>query len=377
MEFKVKEVSGTEQKSRAEVEEELLAKAAAANEGNETNLEGVETSTESATAPQEQENIQPQGETQTQSSELKEEDVLSYIKNRYDKEIDSVGQLFDEKESNEKLPEDVAAYFEYKKKTGRGIEDYVKLNQDFDSMDENTLLKNYLLSTEEGLDSDDVEVLLDDYSYDIDVDDETDIKKIKLAKKKAIGKAKKYFNEQKEMYKQPLESSTVELSESEKEERESYNQYLQQAKSFEEEQKRRRDWFVEKTDEVFSDFKGFDFKIGEDQVLTYTPTNLEELKKRNLDTSNFMKKFVDENGLISDATGFHKALAIATNPERYAKFFYEQGLAAGTEGVTKKMKNINMSERKAPEATTKGGVQVKSLNPDSGRGLKIRKIKRL
>jgi hypothetical protein len=377
MEFKVKEVSGTEQKSRAEVEEELLAKAAAANEENETNLERVETSTESAPTPKEQESIQPQGETQTQSSELKEEDVLSYIKNRYDKEISSVGQLFDEKESNEELPEDVAAYFEYKKKTGRGIEDYVKLNQDFDSMDENTLLKNYLLSTEEGLDSDDVEVLLDDYSYDIDVDDETDIKKIKLAKKKAIGKAKKYFNEQKEMYKQPLESSTVELSESEKEEREAYNQYLQQAKSFEEEQKRRRDWFVEKTDEVFSDFKGFDFKIGEDQVLTYTPTNLEELKKRNLDTSNFMKKFVDENGLISDATGFHKALAIASNPERYAKFFYEQGLAAGTEGVTKKMKNINMSERKAPEVSTKGGMQVKSLNPDSGRGLKIRKIKRL
>lgn len=377
MEFKVKEVSGTEQKSRAEVEEELLAKAAAANEGNETNLERVETSTESAPAPQEQETIQPEGETQTQSSELKEEDVLSYIKNRYDKEIDSVGQLFDIKESNEELPEDVAAYFEYKKKTGRGIEDYVKLNQDFDSMDENTLLKNYILSTEEELDSDDVDVLLDDYKYDIDVDDETDIKKIKLAKKKAIGKAKKYFNEQKEMYKQPLESSTAELSESEKEEREAYNQYLQQAKSFEEEQKRRRDWFVEKTDEVFSDFKGFDFKIGEDQVLTYTPTNLEELKKRNLDTSNFMKKFVDENGLISDATGFHKALAIASNPERYAKFFYEQGLSAGTEGVTKKMKNINMSERKAPEATTKGGMQVKSLNPDNGRGLKIRKIKRL
>ncbi len=377
MEFKVKEVSGTEQKSRAEVEEELLAKAAAANEGNETNLEGVETSTESAPAPQEQETIQPEGETQTQSSELKEEDVLSYIKNRYDKEIDSVGQLFDAKESNEELPEDVAAYFEYKKKTGRGIEDYVKLNQDFDSMDENTLLKNYILSTEEELDSDDVDVLLDDYSYDIDVDDETDIKKIKLAKKKAIGKAKKYFNEQKEMYKQPLESSTVELSESEKKEREAYNQYIEEAKSFEEEQKRRRDWFVEKTDEVFSDFKGFDFKIGEDQVLTYTPTNVDDLKKRNLDTSNFMKKFVDENGLISDATGFHKALAIASNPERYAKFFYEQGLAAGTEGVTKKMKNINMSERKAPEVTSKGGMQVKSLNPDNGRGLKIRKIKRL
>tara|TARA_R110000823_G_scaffold240860_1_gene365668 strand:+ start:4008 stop:5141 length:1134 start_codon:yes stop_codon:yes gene_type:complete len=377
MEFKVKEVSGGEQKSRAEVEEQLLAKAAAANEGTEINVEGMATSTESAASSQEQETIQPQGETQTQSSELNEEDVLSYIKNRYDKQIDSVGQLFEEKESNEELPEDVSAYFEYKKKTGRGIEDYVKLNQDFDSMDEKTLLKSYFLSTEEGLDSDDVDVLLDDYKYDEDVDDETDIKKIKLAKKKVIGRAKKFFNEQKEMYKQPLESSTADLSESEKKEREAYNQYLKEANSFEEDQKRRRNWFVEKTDEVFSDFKGFDFKVGEDQVLTYTPTNVDDIKKQNLDTSNFMKKFVDENGLISDATGFHKALAIATNPERYAKFFYEQGLSAGTEGVTKKMKNINMSERRAPEVSSKGGVQVKSLNADNGRGLKIKKIKRL
>tara|TARA_R110000851_G_scaffold2397_1_gene9418 strand:- start:2757 stop:3890 length:1134 start_codon:yes stop_codon:yes gene_type:complete len=377
MEFKVKEVSGGEQKSRAEVEEQLLAKAAAANEGTEINVEGMATSNESAASSQEQETIQPQGETQTQSSELNEEDVLSYIKNRYDKQIDSVGQLFEEKESNEELPEDVSAYFEYKKKTGRGIEDYVKLNQDFDSMDEKTLLKSYFLSTEEGLDSDDVDVLLDDYKYDEDVDDETDIKKIKLAKKKVIGRAKKFFNEQKEMYKQPLESSTADLSESEKKEREAYNQYLKEANSFEEDQKRRRNWFVEKTDEVFSDFKGFDFKVGEDQVLTYTPTNVDDIKKQNLDTSNFMKKFVDENGLISDATGFHKALAIATNPERYAKFFYEQGLSAGTEGVTKKMKNINMSERRAPEVSSKGGVQVKSLNADNGRGLKIKKIKRL
>ena len=37
------------------------------------------------------------------------------------------------KQNNEPLPEDVSAYFEYKKKTGRGIEDYVKLNRDFDS----------------------------------------------------------------------------------------------------------------------------------------------------------------------------------------------------------------------------------------------------
>ena len=31
--------------------------------------------------------------------------------------------------SKSELPEDVAAYFKYKKETGRGIEDFVKLNR--------------------------------------------------------------------------------------------------------------------------------------------------------------------------------------------------------------------------------------------------------
>ena len=117
MEIKVREVGTVEEKSRAEVEQELLDKAESESFGEkDTDAPRVEESTESAATVQEQEDVQPQEETQTQSSGLKEEDVLSYIKSRYDKQIDSVEQLFDEKESNEKLPEDVAAYFKYKKR---------------------------------------------------------------------------------------------------------------------------------------------------------------------------------------------------------------------------------------------------------------------
>jgi hypothetical protein len=43
----------------------------------------------------------------------------------------------------------------------------------------------------------------------------------------------------------------------------------------------------------------------------------------------------------------------------------------------RKTKNINMSERRAPEAVNKGGVQIKAVNPDAGKGLKIRSIKKV
>jgi hypothetical protein len=81
---------------------------------------------------------------------------------------------------------------------------------------------------------------------------------------------------------------------------------------------------------------------------------------------------LDDSGVIKDAVGYHKSLAIAMNPERFAKFFYEQGAAAATEDVNKKIKNIDMSERRVPEVVNKNGVQVRTVNPDSGRGLKIR-----
>ena len=66
------------------------------------------------------------------------------------------------------------------------------------------------------------------------------------------------------------------------------------------------------------------------------------------------------------------------NPDKFARFFYEQGQADATEGTMKNIKNINMSERRAPEVTkSTDGMQVKAVNPDSGKSLKIRSIKRL
>jgi hypothetical protein len=66
------------------------------------------------------------------------------------------------------------------------------------------------------------------------------------------------------------------------------------------------------------------------------------------------------------------------NPERFAKFFYEQGQADATEGTMKGIKNIQMSENRVPQVTkSTDGMQVKAINPDSGKGLKIRSIKRV
>ena len=310
--------------------------------------------------------------------DLKDEDVLSYIGKRYNKQINSLDDLVAERKEAEQLPEDVAAFMKYKKETGRGFEDFVKLRKDFEKMDPDQLLKEYLASTQDGLDSDDIETLMDDYRYDEELDDESTIKKAKIAKKKVLAEAKKYFNSQKEQYQMPLESRTAFVPDEEKEIYESYKQYTQKAKTIEEENSRKRQWFDQKTNDVFNgEFKGFEFNVN-DKKFTFAPGDANELKKNQATPQNFINKFLDEQGLMKDATGYHRSLAIAMHPEKFAKFFYEQGMADATDDVTRKIKNINMSDRKSPEiGKSSDGFQVKAVNPDSGRNLKIRSIKRV
>jgi hypothetical protein len=361
MEFKsVKVLDSGEKKSVQEVEQELI-------ERHEQEVFGS----------QDQGNVQDIVQSQ-QEFELREEDVLSYIGKRYNKQINSFDELMSERNSSEDMPEDVAAYMKYKKETGRGFEDFIKLRKDFDAMPEEQLLKDYLLSTQEGLDADDVEIMLDDYRYDEDLDDESYIKKAKIARKKAVNEAKKFFNNQKEKYNTPLESSTAGVSQEEKEEFDAYRQYIKQAKTIEEENNRKRQWFDQKTNEVFGgEFKGFEFNINNKKVV-FNPGDAAELKRVQSTPANFISKFLDESGLIKDAVGYHKSLAVAMNPERFAKHFYEQGIADATDDLMRKTKNINMSERRATEATRESdGFQVKAVNPDHGKSLKIRSIKKL
>ena len=80
---------------------------------------------------------------------------------------------------------------------------------------------------------------------------------------------------------------------------------------------------------------------------------------------------------MKDASGYHRALAVAMNPEKFAQYFYEQGVSATVDNVAKKSKNINMDVRQAPQVTMKDGRKIRSVgSQSSGRGLKIRSIKK-
>ena len=381
--FTVKAVGGVEEKSTQEVEQELLQKHEEKH-SEETGVEAdkverVDTGSESADAPSEQKEVPKEAEAQETDEGIKDTDILKYIKDRYDKEISSVDDLLTQRESNEDLPEDVSAFFKYKKETGRGIEDFMRLQKDYDKLEDDSVLTEYYGITEEGLDPIDIQDLMDDkFGYDEELDDEKVVKKIKLAKKRELSKARKFFNEQKEQYKLPLESRPGESSTESNEEFDRYKSYVEESKSREEAMNKRYDWFVQKTNEVFnSDFKGFEVTIN-DKTYNYRPGDATELRNKQSDYNTFVKPYLDqETGMMTDAKGYHKAISIAMNPEKFARFFYEQGKAEAIDNVSKKSKNIDMV-RKTPQSFNKDGLKIRPVgDTSSGRGLKIKSIKRV
>jgi hypothetical protein len=360
--FTVRDLGVSEQKSVQQVEQELLDK----HEEEIAQQPAAET-------PE----VEVAVEEESKPIELGDNDVLSYIKNRFGKEVNSLDELVREREEQkEDLPEDVAAYFKYKKETGRGIDDFVKLNRDFNKMDPNDLLAEYYSHIESELDEDDISYMIEEkFAYDQDFDDPKDIKKKEIAKKKELAKAKEFFENYKESYRTPVESAGSAIPNEEKENYESYKKYVQDSQNQQQESLRKSEYFQKKTEELFSnEFKGFDFNVG-DKTIKFLPGDISETKKAQSDVMNFISKFLDENGMISDHVGYHKSLAAAMNPDKIAKIAYEQGKADALLNSSQKMKNIDMEIRNAPQSISQSGFKVTAYDGDSGRGLKIKSNK--
>ncbi len=370
--IKVREVSAEPEKSKQQIEAELLEKHEQKFEDTEKPQDSVESVVVDDTTDE------PQQETEQKDTEtgLGDNEVLSYIKDRYNREINSLDDLFEQRESNDDLPEDVSSFLKFKQDTGRGLEDFIKLNKNLDDVNPDQLLADYWSESKPHLDADDVAFELDNrFGYDEEMDEEAEVRKIKIAKKEELVKAKDYFQKQKEQYGAPLESSGTFATDEERSNFEAYKNNKAQESDVIEQNKKRQEFFLEKTNELFSDdFKGFDFKVG-DKDMVYKPGTPEQLKKSQSDVTNFINSHVNKDGYVKDAAEYHKSLAVAMNPEAFAKYFYEQGQADAIGDVTRESKNVDMPVRKAPESVTKGGFKVTSLDNRHGSGLRIRSKK--
>ena len=106
----------------------------------------------------------------------------------------------DEQVLGRQLPENVEKLVSFMEETGGTVEDYVRLNADYSNVDETTLLKEYYKKHKPHLDSEDINLILEDYQWDEDIHEEKEIRKKKLAFKEEVAKAKNYLEEVKAKY---------------------------------------------------------------------------------------------------------------------------------------------------------------------------------
>jgi hypothetical protein len=209
----------------------------------------------------------------------------------------------------------------------------------------------------------------DNFSYSEEEDDPREIRSKKRAFKEELFNAKKFLEGNKEKYYADLKlKKQTDVPQEYQEALEYYNTYQQNAES----SKQLTESFLQKTDNVFSqDFKGFDFQVGNNKY-RYKVNNVNDTKTQQSDINNFVKPFLDDNGQISDAKGYHKALFTARNADKLAEHFYEQGRADALRQSAKDAKNINMDPRQEGIIKTSSGQKFKVVSGDSSSKLRMK-----
>ena len=273
------------------------------------------------------------------------------------------------------LPENIENLVKFMEDTGGGIEEYVRLNADYSNVDDTALLKEYYKSTKGHLDNEEIDFLIEDnFSYDEDIDDDRDIRKKKLTLKEEVAKAKKFLNGIKDEYYKEVKLGSK-LSSDQQEAISFYDKYNQEQATTSEVQKKQYKQFEQSTNNVFNEeFKGFDFKVG-DKKYRYNVKNAGDVKNYQSDISNFVREFLDENDMMKDAKGYHKALYAGKNIDKIVSHFYEQGKADAIKQTAINSKNIDMGARTAKPVVEAGGMKFKVLGGEDSSRLKF-KIKK-
>ena len=276
--------------------------------------------------------------------------------------------LRDEKVLGRQLPENIEKLVSFMEETGGTIEDYARLNADYSNVDDKILLKEYYKKNKPYLDSSDVELLLEDFDYDEDLDEDRDIRKKKLAFKEEVAKAKSFLEETKSKYYDEIKLRPG-VTQDQQKAMDFFNRYNKQQEVATQQHER----FKESTKQLFSDgFEGFDIKVG-DKNYKYNIQNREKVAENQSNINNLVGKFLDSDGNINDAKGYHKAMYAADNVDKIAAHFYEQGKAEAIKEVMNKSKNLSDTKARSSQGDVfVNGFKVKAISGQDSSRLRVK-----
>jgi hypothetical protein len=268
----------------------------------------------------------------------------------------------------EELPEGIESLLKFMKETGGNVQDYARLNADYSAIDNNTLLREYYNKTKPHLDSEDVNLILEDFTWDEEVDEDRDIRKKKIAFKEEVAKAKNFLEDTKSKYYEEIKLRPGVTQEQQKA-MDFFNRYNKE----EQDKKVYVEQFHKTTDNYFSkNFEGFDFNIGEKRF-KYSIKDPVSTGNNQKDLTEFVKTFLNEDGDLQDPGSYHKAVYTARNTDQIANHFYEQGRADAIKDQIAKSKNITTEPRKTASGEVFiNGLKVRAISGSDSTKLKVK-----
>ena len=274
----------------------------------------------------------------------------------------------DEKILGKPLPENIEKLVSFMEETGGTVQDYVSLNKDYSSYSPKDVLKEYYTKAKPHLDQEEISFLMEDnFDFDEDVDEPREIRKKKLAFKEEVAEATKFLESSKSKYYDEIKLRPG-VTQEQQEAISFYDQYKQQ----QEVATQVHGDFRDRTKKLFNnEFKGFEFDLGEKRFRygIKDPVKVGELQA---DVQNFVGKYTNEEGLMTDAAGYHKAMYAAMNADKLANHFYEQGKADGVKSIISGSKNPSKDE---PRRVADGNVFINGLKVKAISGLDSSKLK--
>jgi len=307
--------------------------------------------------------------------EVTEEEVVEQVEEL----TEQVEQAIVGANAGVELPENIQKVIDFMNETSGSLEDYVKLNQNYEDLNEDQLLKEYYANTKPHLEKEDIDFLMEDnFLYDEEFDEERDVKRKKLARREELAKAKAHLTGMKDKYYEEIRGG-ARLAPEQKKAVEFFNRYTKENETATQLAKKQSEVFLNKTENVFNqDFKGFDYQVG-DKKFRFKVKDAPSIKETQSDINNFVKKFLDKDNAMSDAAGYHKGLFTAMNADSIANHFYEQGKADAMKTSITNSKNVQMGARGVHEdVKAPNGWSVRSV--DSGGSdskLRIKKFKHI
>ena len=311
-------------------------------------------------------------EVRVSDTDVKEESPIQVIEEITEEEVKPVETKKEDTPiiKMPELPENVEKLVTFMNETGGTVEDYVELNRDYSKLDDDQLLKEYLRKTKPHLDSEDINLIMEDYKVDEDLDEQKDIRRKKLAYKEAVASAKQDLENRKTKYYAEIKNRPGVTQEQQKA-MDFFNRYNKQQEDI----KQSQETFRQRTNDLFNtDFKGFDYNVG-DKRFRYKVKDPKAVADSQSNIENFVSRFLDKDGNIGDPAGYHKALYAAMNADKLASHFYEQGKADGVKSLVQQSKNPSAD---APRQVASGdvyvsGFKVKAISGADSSKLKIKK----